>query len=330
MNSLNVKEFYLENRRLLKLENLTGELGNENNITSNEIHRPGLALSGFIKIFSYDRIQVLGNTEIAYLNSLCREDRDTAIHRLVQFDLPCIIITNKNTAFKDLLDTCKDREIPVFRTPLRTTLFVRKIGDYLEEKFAPRISKHGTLVDVYGIGVLLTGRSGIGKSEVALDLIERGHRLVADDLVNIINKSEDVIIGSGNDVIRHYIEIRGLGIIDVKNMFGIRAIRQQKRVEVEVLLVDWDSKADYERLGLEERTTQILDVKIPQVHLPIFPGKNITVIVETISMNTLLKIFGISPAKEFDQQLLRRMAKKKNLNGKKQEKLREYLEHDLE
>jgi len=330
MNSIKVKDFFLENRRLLKLENLTGEINSEKEIVTYDIHRPGLALSGFVDIFSYERVQVLGNTEIGFLDSLRRPERKIAIQRLAEFDIPCIFITNKNVAFKELLENCKKNSIPVFRTPISTTHFVTKISDYLEEKFAPQISKHGTLVDVYGIGVLLTGRSGIGKSEVALDLIERGHRLVVDDLVLITRKSEDVLIGAGNDIIQHYIEIRGLGIIDVKNMFGIRAIRQQKRIEVEVLLEDWDASEDYERLGLEEHNTEILGVKIPEIHLPIFPGKNITVIVETIALNTLLQIFGISAAKELDEQLLKALAKRKTDKEKRKEKLREYFEHDIE
>jgi HPr kinase/phosphorylase len=163
-----------------------------------------------------------------------------------------------------------------------------------------------------------------------LDLVERGHRLVVDDLVLITRKSEEVLIGAGNDIIQHYLEIRGLGIIDVKNMFGIRAIRQQKRIEVEVLLEDWDASEDYERLGLEEHKTEILGVKIPQIHLPIFPGKNITVIVETIALNTLLQIFGISAAREFDQQLLNALAKRKTDKEKRKVKLKEYFEHDIE
>ena len=281
-------------------------------------------------IFTYEKIQVLGNTEIAYLDSLSKRERLIAIQRLVEFDIPCIIITNKNSVYKELLDLGEKRAIPIFRTPINTTQFVRKIGDYLDEKFAPLITKHGTLVDIYGIGVLLAGRSGIGKSEVALDLIERGHRLVADDMVIISRRSEDVLIGSGNEVIRHYIEIRGLGVIDIKSMFGIRSIRQQKRIEVEVLLEDWDSKKEYERLGIKENYTEILDVKIPQVHLQIYPGKNITVIVETIALNTLLKIFGIHPAKEFDRRLLSKLRNKKIENKKTQDQLKEYLEHDME
>ena len=327
MSSVKVEELYVKNRRALKLEKLlTGEIIDKE-IKSDEIHRPGLALSGFVDIFSYKRIQVLGNTEIAYLDSLKRADRIVAIQRLVEFDIPCIIITNKNRAYKKLIELCKEKSIPLFRSPLPTTQFVRSLGDYLEENFAPSTTKHGTLVDVYGIGVLLTGRSGIGKSEVALDLVERGHRLVADDLI-LIKKKGDLLIGKGHEIIKHYIEIRGLGIIDVKGMFGIRAVRKQKRIEVEVLLEDWDSNENYERLGLKEHTVSMLDLSIPQVHLPIFPGKNITVIVETIALNTLQKQFGYSPAHEFDKELLEKIARKKSAREKK--KLSEPLNPDIE
>lgn len=328
MNSIKVEELYVDNRQALKFEKLTGEIIDKE-IKSDEVHRPGLALSGFVDIFSYQRIQVLGNTEIAYLDSLSKSERSTAFQHLVEFNIPCIIITNKNTAYKGLVELCKEKSIPLFRSPLTTTQIVRRLGDYLEERFAPTSTKHGTLVDVYGIGVLLTGRSGIGKSEVALDLVERGHRLVADDLISI-TRNGDLLIGKGNAIIQHYIEIRGLGIIDVKSMFGIRAVRKQKRIEVEVLLEDWDLDENYERLGLQEHTTSILDLPVPQVHLPIFPGKNITVIVETIALTTLLKQFGHSPPHEFDKQLIKELTIRRSAKMKKQTKISESLNSDIE
>ncbi len=181
---------------------------------------------------------------------------------------------------------------------------------------------HGTLIDVYGIGVLLSGRSGIGKSEVALDLVERGHRLVSDDVVEIVKKSREILIGQTNSLLRHHIELRGLGIVDVQSMFGIRAIRVQKRVEIEVQLEDWDDSEDYERLGMEDQFKEILGVKLPIVRLPIFPGKNITVIVETIALNQLLKIHGLHPAKKFNELLMKRIQEK--------QELKKYLKGDFE
>ncbi|MEE9170660.1 MAG: HPr(Ser) kinase/phosphatase [bacterium] len=329
MPQITIKEFYESNKRSLKLDLLSSKDGlEEKKISQIELHRPGLALTGFVDIFSYERIQILGNTEVAYLDSLSTRERNIAFNRLSEFEIPCIVVTNNNKVYKELHELCSDGRIPLFRSPLSTTSFVHILGNYLEEEFAPRTQVHATLVDVYGIGVLLSGRSGIGKSEVGLDLVERGHRLVADDLVTIIRKADDILIGMANEILEHHIEIRGLGIIDVKSIFGIRAIRQQKRVEVEVRLEEWDSDEDYERVGLADNYTEVLEVKIPQVRLPIFPGKNITVIIETIALNTLLKIFGVHPAKEFNKKLLKRMGQQKRV--KEYDKLKQYLEHDTE
>ncbi|HHM23585.1 MAG TPA: HPr kinase/phosphorylase, partial [Bacteroidetes bacterium] len=201
MDPITVEILYKETKKSLKLELLAGKSGLKNKISQAEIHRPGLALSGFVDIFSYERIQVLGNTEIAYLDSLSERERTIAINRLVEFDIPCIVVTNGNKVFPALVKLCDERGIPVFRTPHSTTHFYRLLSGYLEEKFAPRVAMHASLVDVYGIGVLLTGRSGIGKSEVALDLVERGHRLVADDVVTIIRKGDDLLIGMSDELL---------------------------------------------------------------------------------------------------------------------------------
>ncbi|MCD6166344.1 HPr kinase/phosphorylase [candidate division KSB1 bacterium] len=322
MTEVPIRQFYQECKKRLKLKLLTGQEGFDKLITQQEIHRPGLALSGFVDIFTYERIQVLGNTEMAYLRSISDEERKRAIKRVMDFEIPCLIVTNNNNIPDELLSLSRARKIALFKTPLSTTELVRFLSDYLDQKFAPSTTIHGTLVDVYGIGVLLTGRSGIGKSEIALDLVERGHRLVADDVVTITSRANEVLIGTGNEVVRHHLEIRGLGIVDVGSIFGIRAIRLQKRIEVEVQLEDWDNSEDYERLGLQENYTKILDVEIPLVRLPIFPGKNISVIVETIALNQILKIFGIHTAEEFNARLLERIKKKKIA--------KEYLEHDFE
>ena len=210
----------------------------------------------------------------------------------------------------------------IFTTPLTTTELPHLLSDYLDHKFAPSTTIHASLVDVYGTGLLFTGRSGIGKSEVSLDLVERGHRLVADDMVTLTRTAENVMMGTGREYLRHYMEIRGIGIIDVGRMFGVRAIRQQKRVETEVELVDWRADADYERIGLDEQYKEYLGVKIPHVILPIFPGKNITVIAEAIALNLHLKIYGFHPAKEFSRALSQVMENKTVLQS--------YLEKDFE
>ncbi|MCD6374017.1 MAG: HPr kinase/phosphorylase [Caldisericaceae bacterium] len=300
---ITVRTLLRENQERLKLQLICSENGLNRKIVSSEIHRPGLALSGFVELFTWDRIQILGNTEVRYLQSLPPRQLARSVDRFMEFEIPAIIVTNNNEIPEYLVQVATRRFISVFSTPLSTTRLVHLLSEYLEEKFAPRISMHGSLVDVYGIGILFTGRAGIGKSEVALDLVERGHRLVADDLVIITKQSEEVLIGKGREIAEHILEVRGVGLIDVRRIFGIRGVRMQKRVEVEVKLVDWEKTREYERTGLEDNFTEILGVEIPQVILPINPGKNITVIAETIAMNHLLKTYGYHAAREFNQRL---------------------------
>ena len=316
-----------ETEHLLKLKLICSENGLNRKITSSELHRPGLALSGFVELFTSDRIQILGNTEIKYLSGLNEDQLKQSVNRFIEFEIPAIIITNDNPAPEYLIKAATRRYISILSTPFSTTQVVHLLGEYLETKFAPQVSMHGTLVDVYGIGILLTGRSGIGKSEIALDLVERGHRLVADDLVIITRKAEEILIGSGREIGEHILEIRGIGLVDVKRIFGIRGVRLQKRVEVEVHLVEWDKSKDYERIGMEDVFTTILGVKIPQVVLPIHPGKNITVIAETIAMNHLLKMYGYHTPREFNKRLKEYM---KNKDILPLDKDMDYLKKDWE
>jgi HPr kinase/phosphorylase len=213
----------------------------------------------------------------------------------------------------------------VFGTPFETTKISYFLADFLDDQFSPQIVVHGSLVDVYGAGVLLTGPSGIGKSEIALDLIERGHRLVADDVVMVTRKGEGILMGAGTDLVKHFMEIRGLGLIDVRSMFGIRAIRYQKRVEIVVELEEWKPGQDYTRTGLDEISMTLLDVDIPLVKLPIFPGKNVTVITEVISLNYLLRHYGYDAAREFSKRLEGVIGQKK-----KGSRAINYFEHDFE
>lgn len=327
--TLTVGKFYKDTRKKLKLQLLTTDAGFERMITDSEIHRPGLALAGFIDLFTYNRVQILGNTEIRYLYSLSAERRRESLERLLQFEIPCVIVTDSNEPPEELLSIATRRYICVFRTSYATTIFSHLLSDYLQNVFAPKTTVHGSLVDVYGIGLLLTGRSGIGKSEVALDLVERGHRLVADDLVIITKKAEEILMGEGREVAESHIEIRGLGLIDVRSIFGIRAVRVHKRVEVEVQLVDFDPNQDFERTGLEEQRTNILGVEIPLVVLPINPGKNITVIAETIALNQLMKIYGHHTAKEFNKRLMEKM-KRQEREHLMRLKMRDFLDKDFE
>lgn len=308
---ITVGTFYNENKDRLKLSLCGSENGFNRKITKSDTHRPGLALAGFVELFTYDRVQILGNTEIRYLTSLPEKERLLSIDRFIEFEMPCIILSNGNKPPKYLLQAARLRSISVFATPQSTTLLIHLMGDYLDMKFAPRTSIHASLVDVYGVGLLVTGRSGIGKSEVALDLVERGHRLVADDVVVITRLAEEILIGRGREISDHHIEVRGVGLVDVKKVFGITGVRIQKRVEVEVCLQDWDAKQDWERTGLDELKTKILDVDIPLINLPINPGKNMTVILETIAMNELMKLHGYYTAVEFNRRLKEHMRSKK-------------------
>lgn len=323
---MTVDKLYRDTKEKLKLELLNNRASFRRIIRESDLNRPGLALTGFVKVFTYKRVQIMGNTENEYLKSLKRDKRLLAIKTLVSFKIPCIIVTEGNDPVPELMPLCNEHGISVFRTPFKTTRLMHLLSGYMEEQFAPRTTVHGSLVDVYGIGMLFTGRSGIGKSEIALDLLERGHRLVADDVVNIVRQAEGILIGMASETLQHHMEIRGLGIVDVRRIFGIRSVRLQKRVEVEVQLEEWDDNEEYERIGLDEAVTKILDVEIPAVKLPIFPGKNITVIAEVIALNQLLKIYGHHPAQEFNQKLIEKMQEK--IASKKY--LEDYLDKDFE
>jgi HPr kinase/phosphorylase len=324
---ITVEYLFNSNRERFKLKSLSGEeVGFDNQIRDKNIHRPGLALAGYVELFTYNRVQVVGNTEIRYLDHLTIKKRLQAYSMLMKFDIPCIVITNNNQIDNELLDLSIKNNVPVFQTPLATTKFVYFISDFLDDQFAPQTVIHGSFVDVYGIGVLLMGRSGIGKSEIALDLVERGHRLVADDVVVVTRKGEGILMGAGTDLVKHFMEIRGLGLIDVRSIFGIRSIRYQKRVEVIVEFEDWDKNHEYTRTGLDELTVPILEVELPKVKLPIYPGKNVTVITEVIALNYLLKHYGYDAAKEFQGRLEKAITEKSKLKNR----VIDYFEHDFE
>jgi HPr kinase/phosphorylase len=319
---LPVHIFYQEKRDVYDLELLTESAESERPITVREVNRPGMCLAGYTGNFLHDRIQILGETEVRYLNTLPPPDMLRAIDLLFQFPLVCLIVCKGLEPPAALVLRANADRVPVFRTPKSTTPFIHSLTEYLTVVFAPRDSLHASLVDVYGVGLLFTGRSGIGKSETALDLIERGHRLVADDVVDVFRKGEDVLIGSGRKLLEHCMEIRGIGIIDVREIFGIRAIRIQKRIEVVVRLEQWSSERDYDRHGLERETTHILDVPIPTVVIPIFPGKNITVLAEVVSLDHMLRTYGFSAAENLQQRVME--------SSKVRARLEEYLKNDEE
>ena len=322
MQTITVEKIYKDRKDFLELILLSKEDGLKRRILTNELHRPGLALSGFLDRFPSKRTQVLGETEIAFLRDKTPEQRKEILQRIFRFEVPCIIVTKGIHPPPELIEIADSKNIPIFQTRLTTTELMHRLSVVLDNVFAPYTTMHGTLVDVYGVGLLYTGKSGIGKSECALDLVERGHRLVADDVIRVVKKAPDVVVGTGNELLGHCMELRGIGIIDIEKLFGIRAIRLQKRVEVEVRLVLWDDKSEYERLGLDEAFTTILGVEIPIVNIPVSPGKNITVISEVIAMNHMLKTYGQDSAKEISRRLSEEIYRRKTTY--------EYLESDIE
>ena len=310
MAELSIKEFLNVHSRSLGLRLVAGENGVSRTINSADINRPGLALTGFVELFTFDQVQLLGNHELEYLRSLPRPIRRAALDVIYQFPMPCVVVTGSGRLLPELLQMANLHGIPMLRSEFNTAKFTHLMHFYLDEYFAPQATVHGTLVDVDGVGLLFTGRSGIGKSELGLDLVERGHRLVADDTVVISRMSQGILVGSSPAVLENHMEIRGIGIVDVRRLFGIRGPRRQKRIEAVVDLVDWDDNLEFERIGLEDKATTILGIEIPEITVPLFPGKNITVIVETIALNYLLRVSGSHPAREFNRRLIHKMQEK--------------------
>lgn len=303
MAALTVEELLKGKGEALRLELLTENADLKKVIEEPSISSPGLVLAGFDHRFPRGRIQVLGETEMDFLDSLDYDGLLGALTSFLGLDMPAVVVTKGLPVPSVMIEIANSRRVPVFRTTLKTGEFYRRLQPYLEERFAPSTSLHGTLADVYGVGLLFMGRSGIGKSECVLDLVERGHRLVADDLVLVSRRGNDILIGRGLELQRHHMEIRGVGIIDIKMLFGIRAVRQQKRIELVVQLEEWNDKRFYDRTGLETDHIEILGVTIPRVTIPLNPGKNITVIAEVVAMNHLLKYTGINSAVLFNERL---------------------------
>lgn len=306
----------------LRLEDLGGGVGLDRAVPGPDISSPGLALAGYVGRFVSDRLQVLGETEVTYLESLDAAKRHEIISLFFSFHLPAVFVTKGQHLPEGMLDAARETGTPLIRTALKTADFYRGIKPVLEDLFAPTTTLHGSLADVYGVGLFFTGRSGIGKSECVLDLVERGHRLVADDLVIVSRRGNDVLIGRGHEIAAHHMEIRGVGLINIPSIFGIRSVRQQKRIEVVVHLEPWDRGAPVERTGLDAITTTVLGVEIPKITVPLNPGKNITVIAEVIAMNHLLRYSGIHAAEQFNDKLIQRM--------QKAAAIRQYLQEDLE
>src|SRR6266404_3365693 len=309
-------------RGTLQLEEIEPGTGLDRAVANAEVSSPGLVLAGYVKRFSAGRLQVLGETEITYLSSLSTADRRSILDLFFSFPIPAVFVTKGQRLPAGLKEAAAATGVPLIRTKLKTAEFYRRIKPVLEMEFAPTVSLHGSLADVFGVGLFFTGRSGIGKSECVLDLVERGHRLVADDIVLVARKGNDILIGQGHELAAHHMEIRGIGLIDVKALFGIRSVRQQKRIEVVVQLEDWEKTKDAERTGLVRQETTILEVTIPKVIVPLNPGKNLTVISEVVAMAHLLRMTGVDVASAFNDRLIKRMMEQRGL--------KEYLQEDYE
>ncbi|MGM0843845.1 MAG: HPr(Ser) kinase/phosphatase [Bacillota bacterium] len=285
------------------LELVSGEEGLHRPIVTTDISRPGLEMAGYFTYYPAERIQLLGKTELSFLEKLDDTERKSRMDQLCTDVTPGIIISRDMAIPQELVDAANRSDVPVMRTPMKTTRFSSRLTNYLESKLAPTTAIHGVLVDIYGVGVMITGKSGVGKSETALELVKRGHRLVADDCVEIRQEDADTLVGSSPELIEHLLEIRGLGIINVMTLFGAGAVRSYKRITLCIDLEIWDKTKQYDRLGLEEEKMRIIDTDITKLTVPVRPGRNLAVIIEVAAMNFRLKRMGVNAAEQFTNRL---------------------------
>lgn len=290
------------------LEIICGHEGTKREITVDDLNRPALEIAGYFDYYPKDRVQILGQTELAFLNFLTPDERWYRLAQICSDDTPCLIITRNLEVPSELIQLGNERQIPILRSPMGTTILFSRITDFLENKLAPTATIHGVLVDVYGVGMLITGSSGIGKSETALELVKRSHRLVADDAVEIRQTIDGRLHGTAPEILRHLLEIRGLGIINVMTLFGAGAVLNNKKISVVIRLENWQADKQYDRLGIDEETTRILDTDVPIITIPVRPGRNLAVIVEVAAMNFRLKKMGYNAAKQFTTKLTETIA----------------------
>lgn len=305
----------------LKLSCLVAPVQSELNIHSPDLNRPGMQFCGFYEHFAWERPQLIGIVEMAYLQQQDPENRVRILEKFFSFQLPCVIICRNLEPPPEMLKLAAAARIPVYQTDMVTTRFTALAIHYLSRKLAPHEIRHGVLLDVYGLGVLLSGKSGVGKSEAALELIKRGHMLVADDAVDICRISETQLVGTCPKPIRHLMEIRGIGLIDVQAMFGVGAVTNSKSIDLVLELEAWDNSKIYDRIGLEDETTEILGVPVIHQMMPVRPGRNLAIIIEVAARNLRLKRMGYSPAQHLNQLLIR----KENMHL---HHIKEELDHD--
>jgi HPr kinase/phosphorylase len=307
--SVTIAELYEAKRKDLALKLISGEGGLKNRVSIPRVQKPGLALAGFLEQVHPRRLQVIGKTEIAYLKTLTAAEAESAITRVCQLKIAAFILTSGLAAPESLLSHTNLRRIPLIKSPLRTAPIIRSVTGWLEDVLAPTTTLHVVLVEVLGIGILILGKSGIGKSELALDLISRGHRLVADDVVEIKKTSGDSLTGSGTPLLHHHMEIRGLGIIDVQQLFGTIATRDQKHIDLIVELEDWEPGMGHERIGIEESTYTVLGVPLTLVKIPVTAARSLAPLIELAARNQILKEKGVHSALEFSERLDRELRK---------------------
>lgn len=305
MISLPVQALLDDRDYQLEIENLGGDL--KKKILIPQIQKPGLALTGFAANLQPGRLQVLGNSEISFLKTLKPAKASAILKKICRRDIAGFVITNRNEPPAALKQEAARAQIPLLRTSLTTGIFIQRVMKFLEDRLTETTTVHGVLTDVFGVGILLLGKSGIGKSECALELVMKGHRLIADDVVNIRKKAASTLYGFGSDLIKYHMEIRGLGIINIKDLFGVTSVRDQKLIELVIEIVEWNPKQEYERLGIDQQTHEILGVKIPFIQLPVRPGRSLTTVIEVAARNHLLKLKGFYSAKEFQAKLTRQL-----------------------
>lgn len=293
--------------KALDLTVLSPSTQTEWNISQAEFNRPGLEFVGYYNYFAYERLQVIGKGEMTFLDSLSSKERYKRLEKFFSYPIPCLIICRGLMPSEDLLTLAKARDTAVLQSQISTTQFIVNAILYLSRVLAPITTMHAVLVNVFGVGVLITGESGVGKSESALELIKRGHQLVADDVVEIKRVSDNRLIGEAPETIRHFMEIRGIGIIDIRQMFGVGSVLTNKAIDMSVHLENWQQDKEYDRLGMEETFTTILDVSVPHLVIPVRPGRNLSIIIEIAARNHSLRRFGYSAAHELDKRLIRRM-----------------------
>ncbi|MCH9609377.1 MAG: HPr kinase/phosphorylase [Chlamydiales bacterium] len=304
---MKVKKLYKANRETLKFEILTGEQGFDREIKIPEVQRPGLVLSGYLKGYIGSRILVFGKIELFYLKDLSSDERSLRLETILPEEIPAVIVAGSYDPPDELIVLCRTKSIPLICSSLETDFLISRLYHILVEAFAPSITCHGTFVEVHGIGVLMQGDSAIGKSEAALSLIDRGHRLISDDITRVLKKKGGILLGSGLELSKSHIEVRGIGILNVAHLYGIKSIREEKKLDLVVKLEVWDDAHFYDRSGLFDESTEILGVELPFHVMPVKPGRDIALLVETLALNHRLKRQGVDSAKELEAKLVQLM-----------------------